>query len=89
MRAGWLVMRVNSVLRVIDLITGGVRDYEVAIAGGIGVIERVAWSPDNAFLYSVNELETERANLARPRVDGPRSARDRAQSPTADRGVRS
>ena len=44
---------VNSVLRVIDLITGGVRDYEVAIAGGIGVIERVAWSPDNAFLYFI------------------------------------
>ena len=44
---------VNSVLRVIDLITGGVRDYEIAIAGGIGVIERVAWSPDNAFLYFI------------------------------------
>lgn len=44
---------VNGVLRVIDLITGGVRDYEIAIAGGIGVIERVAWSPDNAFLYFI------------------------------------
>lgn len=44
---------VNSVLRVIDLITGGVRDYEIAIAGGLGVIERVAWSPDNAFLYFI------------------------------------
>ena len=45
-------------LRVIDLITGGTRDYVPAIAGtplvnGIGTVERVAWSPDDTHLYIV------------------------------------
>ncbi|HMM29838.1 MAG TPA: hypothetical protein PKD46_16275 [Aggregatilineaceae bacterium] len=41
-------------IRVIDLITGGARDYTVEIAGGLGVIERMAWSPDDAALYFVS-----------------------------------
>lgn len=45
---------VNNVIRIYDLITGGWRDYEIAIAGGLGTIERVAWSPDNAYLFFVS-----------------------------------
>lgn len=41
-------------IRVIDLITGGTRDYSVQIAGGLGVIERMAWSPDDAALYFIS-----------------------------------
>lgn len=41
-------------IRVIDLITGGVRDYTVEIAGGLGVIERMAWSPDDTALYFIS-----------------------------------
>jgi hypothetical protein len=41
----------GSTIRVIDLITGGTRDYLLQIAGGIGEIERVAWSPDDTYLY--------------------------------------
>ncbi len=40
-------------IRVIDLLTGGERDYSLEIAGGVGTIERVAWSPDDTFLYLV------------------------------------
>jgi hypothetical protein len=43
----------DGLLRVMDLITGGVRDYPLAYAGGIGQIERVAWSPDDSHLYFV------------------------------------
>lgn len=41
-------------IRVLDLITGGVRDYTVEIAGGLGTIERMAWAPDDAALYFVS-----------------------------------
>ena len=41
-------------IRVLDLITGGVRDYTIEIAGGLGVIERMAWSPDDTALYFVS-----------------------------------
>ena len=41
-------------IRVIDLITGGTRDYSIQIAGGLGVIERMAWSPDDAALYFIS-----------------------------------
>lgn len=44
---------VGGGIRVIDLITGGTRDYDLAIAGGIGIIERITWSPDDTFLYFV------------------------------------
>ncbi len=44
---------VNGAIRVIDLITGGTRDYVIAIAGGLGTIERVAWSPDDTYLYFI------------------------------------
>lgn len=38
----------TGALRVIDLITGGVRDYTL---GYEGTVERVAWSPDDTYLY--------------------------------------
>lgn len=38
----------TGALRVIDLITGGVRDYALDTAG---TVERVAWSPDDTYLY--------------------------------------
>lgn len=43
-------------LRVIDLITGGTRDYVPVIGGtplvdGVGAVERMAWSPDDTTLY--------------------------------------
>lgn len=38
-------------IRIIDLITSGTRDYAVEIAGGLGTIERIAWSPDDTSLY--------------------------------------
>lgn len=41
----------NGTIRVYDLITGGQRDYIIEIAGGLGVIERMAWSPDDTYLY--------------------------------------
>lgn len=41
-------------IRVVDLITGGTRDYTIEIAGGLGVIERMAWSPDDAALYFIS-----------------------------------
>jgi hypothetical protein len=43
----------GGALRVIDLITGGTRDYVIQIAGGLGTIERIAWSPDDTFLYFI------------------------------------
>jgi hypothetical protein len=43
----------SGAIRVIDLITGGTRDYRIEIAGGLGTIERVAWSPDDTYLYFV------------------------------------
>jgi len=43
----------DSQLRVIDLITGGWRNYPLEYAGGIGAIERVAWAPDDSYLYFV------------------------------------
>ncbi len=44
----------NGVIRIIDLITGGTRDYAIQIAGGLGTIERVAWSPDDTMLYFIS-----------------------------------
>jgi len=41
----------DGTIRIIDLITGGTRDYTIEIAGGIGTIERLAWSPDDTYLY--------------------------------------
>lgn len=41
-------------IRVVDLITSGTRDYTIEIAGGLGVIERMAWSPDDAALYFIS-----------------------------------
>ncbi|MBI5958006.1 MAG: PD40 domain-containing protein, partial [Chloroflexi bacterium] len=41
----------DGLIRVIDLITGGERDYGIEIAGGLGTIERIAWSPDDSYLY--------------------------------------
>jgi hypothetical protein len=41
-------------IRIYDLITGGWRDYAIQIAGGLGIIERVAWSPDDTYLYFVS-----------------------------------
>ncbi|MBN2304201.1 MAG: PD40 domain-containing protein [Anaerolineae bacterium] len=43
----------TGAIRVIDLITGGTRDYSIQIAGGVGEIERIAWSPDDTFLYVI------------------------------------
>lgn len=40
-------------IRVIDLITGGSRDYVLQVAGGLGEIERMAWSPNDTYLYFV------------------------------------
>jgi hypothetical protein len=47
----------GGALRVIDLITGGTRDYVIAIAGGLGTIERVAWSPDDTYLYFISRYD--------------------------------
>ncbi|NLE50596.1 MAG: hypothetical protein GX613_04260 [Chloroflexi bacterium] len=41
-------------IRVLDLITGGTRDYTIEIAGGLGIIERMAWSPDDTALYFIS-----------------------------------
>ena len=41
----------TGAIRIIDLITGGTRDYVIEIAGGLGTVERVAWSPDDTYLY--------------------------------------
>lgn len=41
----------GGAIRVIDLITGGTRDYQIEIAGGLGTVERIAWSPDDTWLY--------------------------------------
>ncbi len=43
----------EGVIRVYDLITGGSRDYLIDIAGGLGTIERIAWSPDDTYLYFI------------------------------------
>jgi hypothetical protein len=40
-------------IRIYDLITSGWRDYTIQLAGGIGTIERIAWSPDDTYLYVV------------------------------------
>lgn len=44
----------NGTIRVIDLITGGTREYTIEIAGGLGTIERMAWSPDDTALYFIS-----------------------------------
>lgn len=44
-------------LRVIDLITGGTRDYVIEMAGGLGTVERVAWSPDDTYLYFISRYD--------------------------------
>ena len=44
----------GGAIRIIDLITGGTRDYAIQIAGGLGTIERVAWSPDDTMLYFIS-----------------------------------
>ena len=41
-------------IRVYDLITSGWRDYVIQLAGGIGTIEQIAWSPDDTYLYFVS-----------------------------------
>ncbi len=43
----------GGTIRVYDLLTGGTRDYVIEIAGGLGTIERLAWSPDDTYLYIV------------------------------------
>ena len=43
----------TGVIRVIDLITGGSRDYTLPVSGGVGEIERIAWSPDDTYLYLI------------------------------------
>lgn len=45
-------------IRIIDLITGGARDYAPEIGGsplvdGISDVERIAWSPDDTYLYLI------------------------------------
>lgn len=44
----------TGMIRVVDMITGGVRDYDIQIAGGLGTIERVTWSPDDTRLYFIS-----------------------------------
>jgi hypothetical protein len=43
----------DGAIRVIDLITGGTRDYRIEIAGGLGEIEQIVWSPDDTALYLI------------------------------------
>ncbi|MBN1201917.1 MAG: hypothetical protein JXJ20_08695 [Anaerolineae bacterium] len=41
----------GGTIRVIDLITAGTRDYTLEVAGGLGDVERITWSPDDTALY--------------------------------------
>ncbi len=41
----------DGAIRIYDLITAGWRDYRIEMAGGLGVVERIAWSPDDTYLY--------------------------------------
>ena len=59
----------DAKIRVMDLITGGTRDYTIQIAGGLGVIERIAWSPDDAALYFISRYTA--SNPLRLAVDPP------------------
>lgn len=47
----------EGTIRVIDMITGGQRDYAIEIAGGLGTIERIAWSPDDTMLYFISRYD--------------------------------
>ncbi|MBN1679483.1 MAG: hypothetical protein JW966_04275 [Anaerolineae bacterium] len=47
----------GGVIRVIDLITGGTRDFAPDIAGGLGTVERIAWAPDDTALYIMARRE--------------------------------
>jgi hypothetical protein len=51
---------VNGAIRVIDLITGGTRDYTIELAGGLGTVERLAWSPDDTYLYILARRDPDR-----------------------------
>jgi len=47
----------EGTIRVMDMLTGGARDYMIEIAGGMGTIERVAWSPDDTSLYILSRYD--------------------------------
>lgn len=51
---------VDGAIRVIDLITGGTRDYTIELAGGLGTVERLAWSPDDTYLYILARRDPDR-----------------------------
>ncbi len=51
---------VGGAIRVIDLITGGTRDYTIELAGGLGTVERLAWSPDDTYLYILARRDPDR-----------------------------
>jgi hypothetical protein len=44
----------DGLIRVIDLISGGQRDYLIDVPGGVGFIERMAWSLDDGALFFVS-----------------------------------
>ena len=56
----------TGAIRVYDLITGGQRDYVIEIAGGLGMIERLAWSPDDTSIYILSRYEEEPLVLNQP-----------------------
>jgi len=51
---------VGGAIRIIDLITGGTRDYTIELAGGLGTVERLAWSPDDTYLYILARRDPDR-----------------------------
>jgi hypothetical protein len=44
----------DGIIRTIDLISGGQRDYVIDVPGGVGFIERMAWSLDDSALFFVS-----------------------------------
>ena len=44
----------DGIIRTIDLITSGTRDYIIDIPGGVGPIERMAWSLDESAIYFIS-----------------------------------
>ncbi len=65
----------DGLIRIIDLISSGSRDYVIDVPGGVGPIERMAWSLDESSLFFISRLTPNQPLELLPSVTYPADTR--------------
>ncbi len=65
----------EGLIRIIDLISAGTRDYTVEVRGGTGPIERMAWSLDESALFFISRESPDQPLELLPSITYPADTR--------------